>query len=301
MERIYLSDAGPKVSPAIYGFWRWEQETATSSATMEKIVNLCLELGINTFDHADRYGQYSCEKLFGEVLAKKSFKRTDVVLFSKCGVNFPSAARPEYRVHHIDTSADHIIKSVENSLKNLQTDYLDIFLLDQLDPLSDIESTALALQKLKNSGKIKNIGVSNFSVHQHQLLVSFLDIPVVSNHIDLNLLNTTALDNGVVDYVKQKYMRPLAVSPLAGGRIENGTDELALKVRKKLIEIAGKYNSNVESIAVAWLVKLGALPLIGTLEEKRIRNIVDSFSIKLDHQDWYELYNTSRPSPEIRL
>jgi predicted oxidoreductase len=301
MEKIYLSDAGPKVSPAIYGFWRWEQETTHSSVTMDKIVNLCLELGINTFDHADRYGQYSCEKLFGEVLAKKSFKRSDVVLFSKCGVNSPSTARPEFRVQHINTSADHIIKSVENSLKNLQTDYLDIFLLDQLDPLSDIESTALALQKLKNSGKVKNIGVSNFSVHQHQLLVSFLDIPVVSNHIDLNLLNTTALDNGVVDYVKQKYMRPLAVSPLAGGRIENGTDELALKVRKKLIEIAEKYNSNVESIAVAWLVKLGALPLIGTLEEKRIRNIVDSFSIKLDHQDWYELYNSSRPSPEVGL
>jgi predicted oxidoreductase len=172
--------------------------------------------------------------------------------------------------------------------------------LDQLDPLSDIESTALALQKLKSSGKVKNIGVSNFTVYQHQLLVSFLDIPVVSNHIDLNLLNTSALDNGVVDYIKQKYMRPLAVSPLAGGRIENGTDELALKVRKKLIEIAEKYDSNLESIAVAWLVKLGALPLIGTLEEKRIRNIVDSFAIKLDHQDWYELYHTSRPSPEVK-
>lgn len=300
MEKIYLSDAGPKVSPAIYGFWRWEQENSSSAQTMEKIVNLCLELGINTFDHADRYGQYSCEKLFGEVLAKKSFKRSDVVLFSKCGVNHPSPARPGYRVTHLDTSARHITESVESSLKNLQTDYLDIFLLDQLDPLSDIESTALALQKLKSSGKVKNIGVSNFNVHQHQLLVSFLDIPVVSNHIDLNLLNTSALDNGVVDYVKQKYMRPLAVSPLAGGRIENGTDELALKVRKKLIEIAEKYHSNLESIAVAWLVKLGALPLIGTLEEKRIRNIVDSFSIKLDHQDWYELYQTSRPSPELK-
>ena len=300
MEKIYLSDAGPKVSPAIYGFWRWENASANSLANMEDIVHLCLELGINTFDHADRYGQYTCEKLFGEVLAKKSFQRSDVVLFSKCGVNLPSPARPEFRIPHIDTSAAHIIKSVENYLKNLQTDYLDIFLLDQLDPLSDIESTALALQKLKNSGKIKNIGVSNFSVHQHQLLVSFLDIPVVSNHIDLNLLNTTALDNGVVDYVKQKYMRPLAVSPLAGGRIESGTDELALKVRKKLIEIAEKYDSNLESIAVAWLVKLGALPLIGTLEEKRIRNIVDSFSIKLDHQDWYELYNASRPSPEVK-
>lgn len=206
MNKVYLSDAGPKVSPAIYGFWRWE----AGKGDMEKIVNLCLELGVNTFDHADRYGNYTCEKRFGEVLAKQSFKRSDIVLFSKCGVNTP----PLYRVNHVNTSSEHITLSVENSLRNLQTDYLDVFLLDQLDPLSDLESTALALEKLKSSGKVKNIGVSNFSVYQHQLLVSYLNIPVVSNHIDLNLLNTAALDNGAIDYIKQKYMRPLATSPI---------------------------------------------------------------------------------------
>lgn len=296
MQKVYLSDAGPKVSPAIYGFWRWEKE----ASQMEQIVHLCLELGINTFDHADRYGDYTCEKSFGEVLANGSIKRSDIVLFSKCGVSLPNPARPDIRVAHVNTSAAHIQESVEQSLKNLKTDYLDVFLLDQLDPLSDLESTALTLEKLKSSGKVKNIGVSNFSVYQHQLLVSYLNIPVVSNHIDLNLLNTSSLDNGALDYIKQKYMRPLAVSPLAGGRIENGTDELALRVRKKLIEIAEKYDSNLESIAVAWLVKLGALPLIGTLEEKRIRNIVNSFSIELDHQDWYELYHVTRPSPTVQ-
>lgn len=292
MNKVYLSDAGPKVSPAIYGFWRWE----AGKGDMEKIVNLCLELGVNTFDHADRYGDYSCEKRFGEVLAKQSFKRSDIVLFSKCGVN----TTPHYRVNHVNTSAEHITLSVENSLRNLQTDYLDVFLLDQLDPLSDLEATALALEKLKSAGKVKNIGVSNFSVYQHQLLVSYLNIPVVSNHIDLNLLNTAALDNGAIDYIKQKYMRPLATSPLAGGRIENGTDELALKVRKKLLEVAARYDANIESIAVAWLVKLGALPLIGTLEEKRIRNIVNSFQINLSHEDWYELYQATKPISSIQ-
>jgi predicted oxidoreductase len=292
MNKVYLSDAGPKVSPAIYGFWRWE----AGKGDMEKIVNLCLELGVNTFDHADRYGDYTCEKRFGEVLAKKSFKRSDIVLFSKCGVN----TTPLYRVNHINTSAEHINHSVENSLRNLQTDYLDVFLLDQLDPLSDLESTALALEKLKSSGKVKNIGVSNFSVYQHQLLVSYLNIPIGSNHIDLNLLNTAALDNGAIDYIKQKYMRPLATSPLDGGRIENGTDELALKVRKKLMEVAARYDANIESIAVAWLVKLGALPLIGTLEENRIRNIVNSFQINLNHEDWYELYHAAKPISSIQ-
>jgi predicted oxidoreductase len=295
MEKIYLSDAGPKVSPAIYGFWRWGKEKANSQQMMEKTIHLCLELGINTFDHADRYGEYAAEKLFGQILKQSAIQRSDLVLFSKSGVNVPCESKPEFRIQHYDSSAKHITQSVENSLKNLQTDYLDVYLLDHLDPLADLEATAFALQKLKAAGKIKNIGISGFSVHQHQLLASYLESPIVSNHIDLSLLNTDVLENGTLDYIKQKYMRPLAVSPLAGGQIEHGTDEHAIKVRKKLIEIAKKYNANLESIAVAWIIKLGALPLIGTLEENRIKNIVNSFQIELDQQDWYELYYASKP------
>ena len=294
MQKIYLSDSGPKVSPAVYGFWRWDDTSANGEETMERIVNLCLELGINTFDHADVYGGYQSEELFGNVMKKRSFKREDVVLFTKCGVLLPHTNRPEIRVKYYDTSARHITASVENSLRKLRTDYIDIFLLDQLDPLSNLEETALTLERLRTSGKIRNVGVANFSVFQHQLLASYLRIPIVTNHIELNLLNTTALDNGQIDYIKQRYMRPLAAAPLAGGRIENGTDPLAVRVHYKLGEIGKKYNANVESIAVAWLIKLGALPLIGTLNEQRIRNIVNAFEVDLDQQDWYDLYNTSR-------
>jgi len=294
MEKIYLSDAGPKVSPAVYGFWRWEDTSATGADTMEKIVNLCLELGINTFDHADVYGGYQCEELFGNIMKQKSFKREDVVLFTKCGVNIPHPNRPGVRVKHCNTSAAHILKSLDNSLLKLRTDYIDIFLLDQLDPLSDLEETAFTLEQLRTSGKIRNIGVANFSVFQHQLLASYLRVPIVTNHIELNILNTTALDNGQLDYIKQRYMRPLAAAPLAGGRIENGTDSLAVRVHYKLGEIGEKYGANVESVAVAWLIKLGALPLIGTVNEQRIRNIVNAFNIDLEQQDWYDLYNTSR-------
>lgn len=294
MQKIYLSDSGPKVSPAVYGFWRWEDTSASGAAAMEKVINLCLELGINTFDHADIYGGYQCEELFGNVMKQRSFKREEIVLFTKCGFNIPHAAKPEISVRHYDTSAAHILKSVENSLQKLRTDYIDIFLLDQLDPLSNLEETALALERLRTSGKIRNIGVANFSVFQHQLLASYLRVPIVTNHIELNLLNTTALDNGQIDYIKQRYMRPLAAAPLAGGRIENGTDPLALRVNHKLDEIGKKYGANIESIAVAWLIKLGALPLIGTLKEQRIKNIVKAFDIDLDRQDWYDLYNTSK-------
>lgn len=303
MDKIYLSDAGPKVSPAIYGFWRWDESASTSTAEMERIIQTCLELGINTFDHSDVYGGYQCETLFGKAIHQRSFRREDVVLFTKCGVLLPHVSRPAVRVRYQDTSAAHITQSVDNSLRNLQTDYIDIFLLDGLDVLANLEEAALALERLRISGKIRNIGVANFSVFQHQLLASYLRIPIVTHHIELNLLNTTALDNGQFDYIKQRYMRPLASAPLAGGRIENGTDELAIRLNLKLTEIGARYGANVESVAVAWLIKLGALPLIGTRQESRIRHIVDAFNIDLDPQDWYDLYATAKAGaqkPELR-
>ena len=294
MEKVYLSDSGPKVSPAIYGFYRWDNQENGGAAQMERIINLCLDLGINTFDHADIYGNYQCEKLFGQLLANKSFKREDVILFTKCGLRVPDVSQPDVRLKHFDISGEHIIKSVDQSLQNLKTDYIDIFLLNHFDPIADLEETAATLRRLKDVGKIKNIGVSNFSVFQHQLLASYLGMPIVTNHIELNLLNTNALDNGQIDYIKQRYMRPLASAPLAEGRIANGTDEKAVKLREKLQAIAQKYDADIESIAAAWIVKLGALPLIGTQNEGRIRNIVKAFDIDLDKQDWYELYDVAK-------
>ncbi len=293
MEKIYLSDSGPKVSPAVYGFYRWSGNYVNEEK-MEKMINLCLELDINTFDHGDTYGDYTCEEIFGNVFKRSGIKRESIVLFTKCGINVPHPSRPYYRVKHYDTSREHILASLENSLRNLRTDYIDVFLLNQLDPLSNLEETALTLEKLKDSGKIKNVGVVNFSVFQHQLLSSYLRIPVVTNHIELNLLNTSAFDNGQVDYIKQKYMRPLATSPLAEGKIANSNEKIPLRIRGKLEEFAAKYNSHFESVAIAWLVKLGALPLIGTTDEERIKNIAEAFKINLDRQDWYELYAVSR-------
>ena len=292
MQKIYMGDTGLKVSPAVYGFYRWE-EIKDARNTLKKIVSLCLDLGINTFDHADSYGAYQCEELFGELLAEKAFKREDVVIFTKCGLRIPNPNIPEIRARHYNTSALHITKSVDASLKKLRTDYIDIFLLDRIDPISNLEETALALEKLADSGKIRNIGIANFSVFQHQLLSAYLRKPIVTNHIEFNLLKTQALDNGQLDYIKQKYMQALASAPLAEGTIANGTGIQATQVREKLEELSSKYNADIEALAVAWLVKLGAIPLIGTTNEQRIKNIANSFSIDLDHQDWYELYNVS--------
>lgn len=294
-----MGDTGLKVSPAVYGFYRWH-EVKDAKATLEKIVDLCLDLGINTFDHADSYGNYQCEELFGELLAGKNFRREEVVIFTKCGLRLPNPQHPEITTRHYNTSAAHITKSVEASLRKLRTDYIDIFLLDKVDPISNLEETALTLEKLADSGKIRNIGIANFSVFQHQLLSSYLRKPIVTNHIEFNLLNTQALDNGQLDYIKQKYMQALASAPLAEGQIANGSGIQATQVREKLEELSAKYNADIEALAVAWLVKLGTIPLIGTTDEQRIRNIANSFSIDLDHQDWYELYNISTEFQSVK-
>lgn len=289
MKNVYLSDSGPKVSEAIYGFWRWKDEGEATVEKIEKTVNLCLELGINTFDHADIYGDFSIEAYFGKVLRNKSFKREDIVLFSKCGI-----CRSDKGFTYYNTSAEHITKSIDNSLQRLSTDYLDVFLLHHPDHLSDLESTAKALMQVVKQGKIKSIGVSNFSVFQHQQLASYLTVPIVTNHVELNLLNISAIEDGRVDFIKQRYSKPLAWAPLAGGKILNGLDPKSELLRLKLSEIAQKHNANIEQTAVAWLMQLGTLPIIGSLNEDRIRNAATAADIKLSHEDWYELFQIAQ-------
>jgi predicted oxidoreductase len=290
MKKVSLSDSGPKVSEAIYGFWRWTDEVIATTSQIEKTINLCLELGINTFDHADVYGNLTIEEHFGKIIQSKSFQREDIVLFSKCGIRKSGDGYLEY----YDTSRDHIVNSVNGSLKRLKTDYLDIFLLHHSDFLADPEETAGALAEVVKSGKVKHIGVANFSVFQHQLLASYLRIPIVTNHIELNLMNTSAIEDGRIDFIKQSFSKPLAWAPLAGGKILNGTDEKAVRLRAKLEDIGKKYDANIEQTAVAWLMKLGTLPIIGSLSESRIRNAASASAVKLSREDWYEIYQVTR-------
>ncbi len=288
MKKVYLSDSGPKVSEAIYGFWRWENLENTP-AKMEQIINLCLELGINTFDHADIYGDFTIEEQFGKIIANKSFKREDIVLFSKCGIRKSSNGK----VNYFDNSHNYIVSSVENSLKKLKTDYLDIFLLNQSDFLADPEQTAMTLAEIVNSGKVKHIGVANFTAFQHQLLASYLTIPIVTNHIELNLMNISAIEDGRLDFIKQSFSKPLAWAPLAGGEILDGKEGKSAVLKTKLEAIGKKYDANVEQTAVAWLMQLGTLPIIGSLSEARIRNAASASDIKLSREDWYDIYQTS--------
>jgi predicted oxidoreductase len=287
MEKVYISDSGPEVSAAIYSFWRWSKKELITEKKVTDIINYNLGLGVNTFDHSNQYGDGKIEELFGKAIQKKSFKRDDIVISTKTGI------RKKGNNVFIDHSAKHIKDSVDASLKKLKTDYIDIFLLENNDPLFNVEETAAILSELVLNGKIKFIGVANFNASQHRLLAEHLSQPIITNHIELSLLQTSAINDGRLDFIKEQYSKPLAWAPLAGGRILSGKDKKALKVRKCLVEIAKKHNVNIEQIAIAWLYKLGALPIIGSTDKKRIKNASSAYSINLNREDWYTLYNAS--------
>ncbi len=292
MEKIFISETGPEVSAAIYGFWRWNTASLVNQKKIEDIIRYNLELGVNTFDHSNNYSNGKIEELFGKVISSSSIKREDIIISTKAGIR--QFSDKSTKGVYYDLSPEHITKSIEDSLKRLKTDYIDIFLLEHYDPLYSVEETASALIKLLRSGKIKNIGVSNFNVFQHRLLASHLSQPIVTNHIELNLLQSSAIDDGRLDFIKEQYSKPMAFAPLAGGRILNGKDTKAIKVRKVLTEIAKKHSVNIEQVAVAWLYKLGALPIIGSPDKKRIKNAASAYAIKLSNEEWYKLYNAAK-------
>ncbi|HRE97971.1 MAG TPA: aldo/keto reductase, partial [Flavobacteriales bacterium] len=295
MKSIYLSDSGIKVSPLIYSFWRaLDDPNGLSYETIENKVKSCLSLGINTFDHADFYGDFNVEKLFGKAIKRLKISRDKLVISSKYGFNLVHPSRPSTRIKHYDNSPQHIRKCVEQSLKNFNTDYLDILLLSQFDPITATDATASELTKLVISGKVRHIGVANFTVHQHQLLQSRLEIPILTNHIKLNVLETEALQNGTIDFIKQQYSKPLAWAPLAGGRIKDKNDISTLNVRQTLSRLAKKYSTDEEGLAIAWLLKLEALPVLGNTDLNKIKRAASAVDLKIDRQDWYEIYFSSQ-------
>ena len=291
MKKVFLSDSGPVTSDSIYSFWRWIESSDLNVSNIEDITNFCLELGVNSFDLSNSYGLGQTEELFGKVLENKSIKREDIVLFSKCG--FKSHEVGSNRVVYNQLTEKYINKSVDDSLKKLKTDYIDVFLLNEFDPLMKSEEVVSALTTLVFKGKVKHIGLSGFNVFQHKQFANF-SLEIVTNHFELNLFNTSAIHDGRLDFIKEQYAKPMAWAPLADGRILNGTDSEAIVIRSVLDDLAVKYNSNIEQIAVAWIHKLGALPIIGSLNKERIKNAATASDINLSHEDWHKIYNVTK-------
>jgi predicted oxidoreductase len=254
------------------------------------VVTFTRELGITTYDLSPSFANGEVETQFGKLLADGTLKRDELVLSTKVGTK----QLPEGFGTYYDLSAKNLTQSLEDSLKRLQTDVIDLYILENHDHLSNFEQTASTLLKLQRAGKIKHIGVSNFNVSQQRLLSSYLSQSIITNHIELNLLETSALQDGRLDFIKEQHSRPVAFSPLADGRILLGEDPKAVKLREALTVVGKKHEANVEQTAVAWLNKLGALPIIGSKEKRRIQNAATANTIQLTHEEWYYLYNATK-------
>jgi predicted oxidoreductase len=291
MNKVFINENGPEVSQAIYSFWRWTGEELTIPNAVKEMVHFTRELGITTYDLSPNFAHGEVERQLGQLIGSKELQRDELILSTKTGIyklpeNYGSTT-------YYDLSPNQLQRSVESSLNRLQTDYIDILILEHIDFLVDFEQTASALLKLQRAGKIRHIGVADLNVFQQRLLSSYLSQPIITNHLELNLLQSNSLHDGRLDFIKEQHSRPMAFSPLADGRILLGEDAPAVKLRLALSEIGKKYEANVEQTAVAWVHKLGALPIIGSKEKRRIQNAATAQSIQLSHEDWYYLYNAT--------
>ena len=291
MKRVLLSDSGPETSDSIYSFWRWENEVDLTVERVKEITEYLLSLGINAFDISPLYGKGKLEALFGKALQELAVNREEIVLFTKI-TNKHVQEDGSFIFQPLTEKS--IQQQIDASLVQLNTEYLDVVLIEGFDPLMKVDAVASILTTLQLRGKVKHVGVSNFNVQQHKLIASRLSQEVVTNHFELNLLNTTALEDGRIDFIKEQYSKPMAFAPLADGRILHGHDYQAETIRGVLNELADKYNSNIEQIAVAWIHKLGALPIIGSLSKDRIRNAATASDIALTYQDWHSIYEITK-------
>lgn len=259
----------------------------------------CVDCGVTSFDHADIYGDYQCEKLFGEAIQLQPSLRAKLQLVSKCGIRLISEAKPAHKVKSYDTSYQHIVSSVENSLKLLSTDYLDCILIHRPDPLMDAQQVAKALSDLRKAGKILHAGVSNFLPHQIELIQSACQFPLVANQIEVSVLQTQALFDGCLDYCQQHGMKAMAWSPMAGGALFGKSSEQAVRVMTELTRVADSLSVTPDQIALAWLLRHPAdiKPILGSGNIDRILSAVHALSVKLSDEDWYTILEASTGSP----
>lgn len=283
MQKTKLHSDGPQFSRVIVGAWRWTNE---STEQIAKLINTSLDAGISSFDHADIYGNYSCEESFGNALRANPSLRDKVELITKFGIKLLSDKRPSHAIKHYDTSAKHIMWSVENSLKMLSTDRIDLLLIHRPDPLLNPVEVAEAFSKLKQSGKVLSFGVSNFTTSQFEMLQSYLPFPLVTNQIELSLLKHEPFFNGITDTLMKYKVKPLAWSPLGGGKFFDDD-----RLKNLLDRLAHEYNATATQILLAWLLKhpSGVLPIIGTTKPERIIEGAEALNVNLDRQHWFEL------------
>jgi predicted oxidoreductase len=281
-----------QLSPIIAGVMNWgvwDKNLNTNEFT--HLINLFIENGITTFDHADIYGGYTTETSFGKALSESKIDRKKIQLITKCGIQYTSENRPNNTIKHYEYSKDYIIWSAENSLKNLQTDYLDVFLLHRPSPLMQADEIAEAVSKLKADGKILSFGVSNFTPFQTELLRQKTEISF--NQVQFSATHHEAMLDGSFDYMQIHNIKPMAWNPL-GTVFRENTDQ-TFRLRQLLAKLVEKYHMGSDIILLAWIMQhpAGISPVAGTVNSGRIQQLMKAKSLVLDKQDWFAIWTES--------
>jgi predicted oxidoreductase len=277
----------------IVGCMRWGVwgENFTTSQ-YEQIINQCLEIGLDIFDHADIYGHYTTEADFGHALKGNTSLRSQIKIITKCGINMLTPNRPHHAIKSYDTSAAHIIKSVEQSLQNFHTDYVDTLLIHRPDILIDVAEVAATITALKKAGKIKSFGVSNFTTSQVALLHKY--IPVEHHQVEISVTNLNAFDNGVLDQCQLENIEAQSWSPMGNGIFTENTEKHS-RILTEADSLSKAYQCSVNQILLAFLYAhpRQIVPVIGTTKFERISEAKKAMEIELKREDFYKLWSAS--------
>jgi predicted oxidoreductase len=281
------------LSRIVAGMWRMAEWDMTPQQRLS-FIEQCIALGVTSFDHADIYGGYGVEGLFGEALALKPSLRAQMQIVSKCGIKLVSGRRPSHTIQHYDTSAAHIVASVENSLRELRTDYLDLLLIHRPDPLMDFDEVAGAFQRLRSEGKVREFGVSNFSRHQFEVLNR--RVPLVTNQVEFSPLHLEPMFDETFDGLQDLGVQPMIWSPLGGGRLFTAGDERGERLRLKIKEVADELGRPFASVVFAWIMQLPCrpVPLTGSGRIESIEVAVEGCQFELSRPQWFEILRAAR-------
>lgn len=281
-----------KLSSIVAGVMNWGVwDKNLSPLEMNTLIHTFLAQGITTFDHADIYGGYTTEAQFGNAFSQSKIDRQSIQLVSKCGIKLLSNER-DYKIKHYDYSAKYIIWSAENSLKNLRTDYLDLFLLHRPSPLLQPEEVAKAIDQLKTQGKILSFGVSNFTNSQTELVQKV--VPVEYNQIQFSATNFEAMLDGSLDFMQLNKIKPMAWNPL--GSVFKDDSHQTRRLKKLLTDLVIKYEVSSDVILLAWILQhpSNIIPVVGTTNLTRIPQLNKALKTKLDLEDWFTIWTESQ-------
>jgi predicted oxidoreductase len=278
------------LSPVIAGTMNWGVwDKKLNTQEMIHLINICIENKITTFDHADIYGGYTTEAQFGKAFGESKISREKLQLISKCGIQLEGSRTNT--IKHYDYSKEYIIWSVENSLKNLQTDYLDVLLLHRPSPLMVADEIAEAVEKLKSDGKIIDFGLSNFTTSQTELIRSKTDVSY--NQIQFSATHYEAMLDGSLDYMQTHDIRPMSWNPL--GTVFREDIEQTRRLKKLLVQLVEKYGVGSDTILLSWILKHPSkvIPVAGTVNIARIQALMKAVELPLDNLDWFAIWTES--------